>query len=149
MGITTKPLIKLFTKMSECPVKLFIGGLSWSTDEQSLQSAFSSYGEVASVRVVTDRETGRSKGFGFVEYNSRDEAQAAVDGMNGQDLDGRQIRCDFAQENSGERRERRDNSRGGPYDRNRNSGSRGGRGGRGRGGRGGPRGGRRDYNDRD
>ena len=87
--------------MSEGSVKLFIGGLSWNTDEQSLQSAFATYGEVASVRVVTDRETGRSKGFGFVEYNTRDEAQAAVDGMNGQELDGRQIRCDFAQENSG------------------------------------------------
>ena len=78
--------------------KLFIGGLSWDTTDQSLQDAFAQYGEVTSVRVVVDKNTGRSKGFGFVEYATRDAAQEAVDKMNGQELDGRQIRADFAQE---------------------------------------------------
>jgi heterogeneous nuclear ribonucleoprotein A1/A3 len=78
--------------------KLFIGGLAWTTDEAGLQDAFGKYGQVLSARVIMDRQTNRSKGYGFVTFASREEAEQAVQGLNGQDLDGRTIRCDFAQE---------------------------------------------------
>lgn len=78
--------------------KLFIGGLAWETNEQSLQDSFSKFGEIESVRVITDRATGRSKGFGFVTFVDKDSADAAIDEMNGKDLDGRQIRVDHATE---------------------------------------------------
>lgn len=71
--------------------KLYIGGLAWATTDQSLQEAFAAFGNVVSARVVTDRESGRSRGFGFVEYATAEEAQAAIAGMNGKELDGRQI----------------------------------------------------------
>lgn len=72
--------------------KLFVGNLPYSADDSSLQSLFSSVGTVESARVITDRETGRSKGFGFVEMSSDDEAQKAVSSLDGQDLNGRNIR---------------------------------------------------------
>jgi len=71
--------------------KLFIGSLSWNTDDAALQAAFAPFGTVVSATVVKDRDSGRSKGFGFVEYDSEAEGKAAIDGMNGKDLDGRQI----------------------------------------------------------
>lgn len=71
--------------------KLYIGNLPYSVDDQSLQSAFAEFGAVSSAKVITDRETGRSKGFGFVEYDSDSDADAAIDKMNGQQLDGRAI----------------------------------------------------------
>lgn len=84
------------------PSKLFIGGLSWNTDDQALEQAFAQYGSIESVKVIVDRNTGRSKGFGFVSYNDKDSAQDAVDKMNGTDLDGRTIRVDFASNSSRE-----------------------------------------------
>lgn len=71
--------------------KLYIGNLPYSVDDNSLQSAFSEFGAVSSAKVITDRETGRSKGFGFVEYESDSDAEAAIDKMNGQQLEGRAI----------------------------------------------------------
>ena len=71
--------------------KLFIGSLSWNTTDDQLKDFFSTVGTVASASVIVDRETNRSKGFGFVEMSSDDEAKAAVDQLNGKELDGRAI----------------------------------------------------------
>jgi RNA recognition motif-containing protein len=71
--------------------KLFIGNLAFSVNDSTLQSAFSAQGTVESAKVITDRDTGRSKGFGFVEMSSDDEAANAIRSLNGTDLDGRAI----------------------------------------------------------
>jgi hypothetical protein len=71
--------------------KLYVGNLAYSVRDQDLQDAFSEYGAVASAKVMMDRETGRSKGFGFVEMSNDAEAQAAVNGLNGQPVAGRAI----------------------------------------------------------
>lgn len=78
--------------------KVFIGGLSYSTDDQSLSEAFNKYGQVYEARVITDRETGRSRGFGFVTYNSPEEASAAIQALDGQELHGRRVRVNYATE---------------------------------------------------
>ena len=71
--------------------KLYVGNLAYSVRDDSLQQAFSQFGTVTSAKVMMDRETGRSKGFGFVEMGSDAEAQAAINGMNGQALEGRAV----------------------------------------------------------
>ncbi len=71
--------------------KLYVGNLAYSVRDESLQQAFSQFGTVTSAKVMMDRETGRSKGFGFVEMGSDAEAQAAINGMNGQALEGRAV----------------------------------------------------------
>jgi hypothetical protein len=71
--------------------KLYVGNLAYSVRDESLQEAFGQFGSVSSAKVMMDRETGRSKGFGFVEMGSDAEAQAAINGMNGRDLEGRAI----------------------------------------------------------
>ena len=71
--------------------KLYVGNLAYSVRDESLHQAFSQFGTVLSAKVMMDRDTGRSKGFGFVEMGSDPEAQAAINGMNGQALDGRAI----------------------------------------------------------
>lgn len=71
--------------------KLYVGNLAYSVRDESLQESFSQFGTVISAKVMMDRETGRSKGFGFVEMSTDAEAQAAIDGMNGQPLEGRAI----------------------------------------------------------
>ena len=71
--------------------KLYVGNLSYNIRDDDLQQAFSQYGTVTSAKVMMDRDTGRSKGFGFVEMGSDPEAQAAINAMNGQALDGRAI----------------------------------------------------------
>jgi RNA recognition motif-containing protein len=71
--------------------KLYVGNLSYNIRDEDLQQAFAQYGGVSSAKVMMDRDTGRSKGFGFVEMSSDAEAQAAINGMNGQALDGRAI----------------------------------------------------------
>ncbi len=78
--------------------KLFCGGLSWSTTSDSLQEAFSNFGQVTEAAVISDRETGRSRGFGFVTFERAEDAQEAVKAMNGAELDGRSIRVDVAQD---------------------------------------------------
>ena len=111
--------------------KLFVGGLSWGTSSEALRGAFEAFGEVADARVITERETGRSRGFGFVEFSDSADAQAAIDQMNGAQLDGRAIRVNEAQERAGG-----GGGRGGG-----GGGYRGGGGGGGRGGGGGGYGG--------
>lgn len=76
--------------------KLFVGNLSYDTTKDSLQNAFGAFGNVESAVVITDRETGRAKGFGFVEFSTEAEAKAAIDGMNGKELDGREINVNEA-----------------------------------------------------
>ena len=71
--------------------KLYVGNLAYSVRDESLQAAFSQFGTVTSAKVMMDRETGRSKGFGFVEMGSDAEAQSAINGMNGQPLEGRPV----------------------------------------------------------
>lgn len=77
--------------------KLFVGGLPWAVDNARLEEIFSEFGEITSARVVTDRETNRSRGFGFVEFAEEDAAAAALEAMNDADLDGRTLKVDFAQ----------------------------------------------------
>ncbi|KAL2461982.1 Nuclear cap-binding protein complex [Abeliophyllum distichum] len=76
--------------------KLFIGGLSYSTDDSGLREAFSKYGEVADVRVIVDRDTGRSRGFGFVTFSTVEDASAAIQALDQQDLHGRRVRVAYA-----------------------------------------------------
>ncbi|XP_059448931.1 glycine-rich RNA-binding protein 2, mitochondrial-like [Corylus avellana] len=76
--------------------KLFIGGLSYSTDDQSLKDAFSGFGDVIEARVIIDRDTGRSRGFGFINYSSDESATSALSAMDGQELNGRNIRVSYA-----------------------------------------------------
>lgn len=71
--------------------KLFIGSLAWATNDDSLKEFFSQAGTVVSANVIVDRDTNRSKGFGFVEMSSDEEAKKAVELLNGKDLDGRPI----------------------------------------------------------
>lgn len=71
--------------------KLFVGSLAWATTDDTLKAHFEQAGTVASAKVITDRETGRSRGFGFVEFENDAEGQSAIDKLNGSDLDGRSI----------------------------------------------------------
>lgn len=106
--------------------KLFVGSLAWGTTDESLRSFFAQAGNVLSASVITERDTGRSKGFGFVEMSTAEEAQAAKDQLNGKELDGRAISVDIArprEENSERRPFRRDNDRG-SYGGNRGGGHR-------------------------
>jgi cold-inducible RNA-binding protein len=76
--------------------KLFVGGISWDSTEDSLREAFSKFGPVESVKIVTDRDTGKSRGFGFVEYADADDAKEAMDSLNDTFVDGRKIRVNEA-----------------------------------------------------
>jgi len=76
--------------------KLYVGNLPYSVSEQSLQDAFAKCGTVESVNVITDRDTGQSKGFGFVEMSSDGEAQKAIQELNGSSIDGREIKVNEA-----------------------------------------------------
>jgi RNA recognition motif-containing protein len=113
--------------------KLYVGNLAYSVRDDSLHQAFSQFGTVTSAKVMMDRDTGRSKGFGFVEMGSDAEAQAAINGMNGQALEGRAVVVNEARP-----REDRPGGFGG-------GGSRGGYGGGGGSGGGGGGGGRSPY----
>lgn len=77
--------------------KLFVGGLAWETTEESLKNHFSRVGTVESAMVITDRATGRSKGFGFVTMATPEEAEKAIQELNDKPLDGRNIRVNEAQ----------------------------------------------------
>jgi RNA recognition motif-containing protein len=103
--------------------KLFVGGLAWETNDSSLADAFSPYGEIVEARIITDRDTGRSRGFGFVTFENEAAAATALQAMNGRELDGRTLRVDVATEQAPRR-----NDRGGGSGRGRSGGSdRGGR----------------------
>lgn len=86
--------------------KLFVGGLPFSTTDEELQQVFAAHGTVASATVVKDRDTGRSKGFGFVEFENNDEGKAAEKALNGSDMGGRSITVNEARPR--EERPRRD-----------------------------------------
>jgi len=86
-------------------MNIYVGNLSWNTTDDDLRGAFEAFGEVSSAKVVMDRETGRSRGFGFVEMSDDSAAKQAVDGMNNKDLQGRTLRVNEA-------RPRDDNPRG-------------------------------------
>jgi cold-inducible RNA-binding protein len=93
-------------------VKLYVGNLPYSTTEDDLKELFGSHGTVASVHLISDRETGRSKGFGFVEFESDDEAKAAIEALNGQEFSGRALVVNEARPQT-ERPPRRDGDRDG------------------------------------
>lgn len=103
--------------------KLYVGNLGYSVSSSDLERLFSSFGTVESAQVIEDRESGRSKGFGFVEMGSDEEAQAAIRGLNGQEHDGRPLTVNEAR----------------PREERGGGGGRGGRGGYGGGGGGGGR----------
>ena len=77
---------------------IYVGNLSWSSTDDDLRSAFEAFGEVTSAKVIMDRETGRSRGFGFVEMPNDNEAREAIDGMNQKDLQCRSLRVNEARE---------------------------------------------------
>lgn len=116
-------------------MNIFVAKLNYDTTSETLQQTFEAFGEVTSAKVIFDRDTGRSKGFGFVEMSDDEEGQSAIDALDQSELDGRTIVVKKA-------RPREDNRGGGGYNnRGRGGYDRGGRGGYDRGGRGG-------YNDR-
>jgi RNA recognition motif-containing protein len=80
--------------------KLFIGGLSWDTTDDGLRQAFASYVEITEAKVITDRDTGRSRGFGFVTFAQDEDAKSAISKMDGTSLDGKTIKVNEAQEKS-------------------------------------------------
>lgn len=81
----------------EATSNLYVGGISWNVDEDWLTREFEEFGTVAGVRIITDRETGKSKGFGYVEFRNAEDAGKALEAKNGADLDGRYLKVDFAQ----------------------------------------------------
>ena len=109
--------------------KLYVGNLSYDVTDSDLQTMFSAHGTVQSAQIIMDRDTGRSKGFGFVEMGSDQEAQAAIAALNGQQSGGRSLTV-----NEAKPREDRPRSGGGGYGGGRSGGGRGGSGGYGGGG---------------
>ncbi len=121
-------------------MNIFVAKLNYDTEEHTLESAFALFGEVSSVKIIMDRETGRSKGYGFVEMTNDEDAQQAIDQLNGTELDGRTIVAKKAEpRGQGGRGGGYRGGGGGGYDRGGRGGGydRGGRGGYDRGGRGG------------
>jgi RNA recognition motif-containing protein len=116
--------------------KLYVGNLPYSCSEAELQDLFGQHGEVASVALIMDRDTGRPRGFGFVEMANDDEADNAIEALNGQDFGGRAMTVNEARE-----RQPRGPGGGGGFGGGRGGGGGGGRGGYGGGGRGGGGGG--------
>lgn len=119
--------------------RLYVGNLSYQTDSSQLQELFAQHGQVVSAQVISDRDTGRSKGFGFVEMASDEEATAAINALNGQPFEGRNITVNEARPRE---------ERGGSFGGGRGGFGGGGRGGYGGGGGGGGRGGRGGRGDR-
>jgi len=85
--------------------KLFVGNLNWETKDDGLRAAFEPFGEIVEAKVISDRNTGRSRGFGFVTFEEDDDAQKAMEELDGQELDGRSIRVNEA-------RDKKSNNRG-------------------------------------
>lgn len=79
---------------------LFVGNLNFATTTQDLESLFAEYGQVADAQVITDRDTGRSRGFGFVEMASTEDAEKAISSLNGKDVSGRQLKVNVAKPRS-------------------------------------------------
>jgi len=116
--------------------KIFVGGLAWATTDQGLREAFEGFGEVVDARVIKDRDTGRSRGFGFVTFEDESSVAEATEQMNETELDGRTIRVSEAEERA-PRPPRRDGGGGRGGFGGGGGGGRGGYGGGGGGGRGG------------
>ncbi|MFZ2958336.1 MAG: RNA-binding protein [Candidatus Ozemobacteraceae bacterium] len=85
-------------------VKVFVGNLPFSADDEKLKTEFSRFGNVDSARVVTDKHTGRSRGYGFVEFADQASAEASIVGMNAQPMDGRPLTVSLAKSQGGEQR---------------------------------------------
>lgn len=85
-------------------MKIYVGNMSYETSEDDLREAFGAHGEVGSVSIITDRDTGRSKGFGFVEMSNDDEAKTAMEALNGKELQGRTITVNEARPRAGGQR---------------------------------------------
>ena len=77
-------------------MRIYVGNLSWTADDNELRDAFAAYGEVASVQIITDRETGRSRGFAFVEMEHDAEAKEAISGVDNKEIAGRQVKVNEA-----------------------------------------------------
>lgn len=88
--------------------KLYVGNLSFDTDEAGLRRHFAEYGEVVSASIISDRDTGRSRGFGFVEMGSDEEAKKAQEALDGYELDNRQLKVNEAKPKSDNQRDRSD-----------------------------------------
>lgn len=103
-------------------LKLFVGNLPFQVDDQELEDLFKEYGEVLSSKIILDRRTGRSRGFGFIEMSSTEQAEQALEALNGFSLRGRQIRVSFAKSQEDSSRDDRDEQqmghprKGGLYD---------------------------------
>ncbi|TMW93842.1 hypothetical protein EJD97_011094 [Solanum chilense] len=82
---------------AEVEYRCFVGGLAWATNDRTLGEAFSQYGNVVDSKIINDRETGRSRGFGFVTFTDEKSMRNAIEAMNGQNLDGRNITVNEAQ----------------------------------------------------
>ncbi len=78
--------------------KLYVGNISFQMEENNLEETFAEFGTVNSVKIITDFETGRSKGFGFIEMSSDEEAQACIENLDGKEVGGRQLRVNIAKE---------------------------------------------------
>ena len=85
--------------------KIYVGNLSYGTSEDSLRDAFAQFGNVETANIVVDRDSGRSKGFGFVEMETEDGAAAAINAMNGKELDGRVIKVNESNDKPARKRE--------------------------------------------
>jgi len=94
-------------------MNIYVGNLSFDTAEEDLRQAFEGHGEVTSVSIITDRYTGKSRGFGFVEMPSKEEAQAAIAGLNGQELNGQTLNVNEARPRTERGTERGSGNRGG------------------------------------
>ncbi|KAK9664539.1 hypothetical protein RND81_14G049800 [Saponaria officinalis] len=97
-SISQNSTSSMFISVRYMSSKLFVGGLSYGIDDKSLREAFSGFGEVTDAKVIMDRNTGRSRGFGFVDYVDSESANSAVKSMDGHDLEGRNIHVSIANE---------------------------------------------------
>ena len=101
-------------------MNIYVGNLSYTSTDNTLRNLFETYGTVTTTKIVTDKFTGSSRGFGFVEMPNNDEGQKAIDGLNGQDFEGRKIVVNESrprEENGASRGPRRDGNGGGGYNR--------------------------------
>jgi RNA recognition motif-containing protein len=123
-------------------MNIYVGNLSNSATEDDLRQAFEAFGQVSNINIIKDRFSGESRGFGFIEMPTKTEAEAAIEGLNGQEINGRAVNVNEARPKADNRRGGGGGGRGG---RGRGGGGGGGRGGRGGGGGGGYGGGGRRY----
>ena len=79
-------------------MKLFVGNISWNLDDEGLRGHFAAFGNIEECRIITDRETGRSRGFGFITFTEKEDAMKAIEEMNGLQVDGRDLKVNEANE---------------------------------------------------